>query len=1152
MRYLYLLLFTSIFLFKSEAQVDTSFWFVAPDVPSALTNNPIELRLASYSQSCTIRVRQPANPAGVNLTFTLAANSVTNVVLTPSIAAVLSGPANTITAKGVYISSSDKISAYYTVGSGNNREMMSLKGRRALGVDFYTPFPNNLQTLTTGTVVGDIAFDVVATQTGVTTILITPKANCIGRAKNVTFARNLNYGETFSTRDLGTVNPTEMAGSIISADKQIAVTISGSLGNSTVCPTFYTDQITNSSELGKDYVIHRGNNTTDIAYILAPVNSTSLTVTSGTTTNWLINSGETFTVNTSAAPLSFIQADKPIYVLHTSGFGCKLGGAQVTPAYCAGSYTTAFTRISSDSMFLNIYIRSGFQNSFTLTANAVNIPVSAASFSAVPGSAGNLVGARILFSTAQIPVGAYCVLRNSKDVFGSSVHNGSTPGGSAYAYTTEFGTSSFVYANSVPTATICSNTTFTLNGQVGGGPIAGVWSTNGYGSFGSGPTTLTNNVYTPSLLDTVNKPIKIVLTSVGFCPNKSDTLKLWVLQGPIVNSGVNQTKCSNNATVQLNGSVIGASSQGSWTAVAPANGTFANSSSLSTTYFPSNTDTALSVINIVLSSINNGICLAAKDTIKVFMQKAPIVDAAPTSSIVKCSNNSTVNLSGYISNNIVTGIWSSNGTGVFVPNNISLTNNYIPSLLDITNSPVKLKLTTPPSALCKDVSDSVLVYFTSPASISAGVDLNSCKNNPSVPLNAIITGTSSSTGSWSGGTGTFVPNNSVLNPTYVATPAETTAGFVILTVVTTSNGLCASSQDQIRIDFRDKPTANFSSNTVCLNQPTQYTDLSVNTSGLGSLNSWNWNFGNGNNSSNTNPAVTYTAPGTFTTTLIVGNTFNCFDTISRPVTVFPLPNVKFEFSRSCVGSAQNICFVDSSTVIAPSTIPNTGYYWDFGGVGFSITKDTCYGFPTEGLYTITHQVTTIHGCTSSLTKTLNITPRPKARFIKIQSNGVGLETIVQFVDSSANAVAWYWDFGNGATSNNQNPSTIYTSNGTYTVTQTVYDQFGCSSTYSLIVLVLNVVEDVTELIPNIITPNNDGKNDLWRLDFIDRFYPNAQIEIFNRWGESIFKSTGYSNAWDGTYRQKEKELPVGVYFYTINLNDPNKPDIIKGTITLIR
>ncbi len=114
---------------------------------------------------------------------------------------------------------------------------------------------------------------------------------------------------------------------------------------------------------------------------------------------------------------------------------------------------------------------------------------------------------------------------------------------------------------------------------------------------------------------------------------------------------------------------------------------------------------------------------------------------------------------------------------------------------------------------------------------------------------------------------------------------------------------------------------------------------------------------------------------------------------------------------------------------------------------------------------------------------------------------------------------------------------------------TVTDYFGCPSSYSLEVKIATIVTEITKLVPNVITPNNDGKNDVWRLDFIDIYFPNSEIEIFNRWGEKIFRSVGYSNAWDGSY--KGEALPVGAYFYTINLNDGETP-IIKGTVTLVK
>ncbi|MDO8998923.1 MAG: PKD domain-containing protein [Bacteroidota bacterium] len=1160
-----LIVFFSLFIIKSNAQLDTSFWFVAPDISATMGESPIELHIQTHSQAATVYVRQPANiPTGVNLTLSIPANTINVSNLTASITAVESSPSNTVSNKGIYISSNSNISVYYTIGSGANKEMISLKGQRAKGTDFYTPFPNTILTATLAD--GGVGFDVVATQTGVTTILITPRAACVGRAKNVTFARTLTQGQTFSMKDNNAVNPSELAGSIISADQPIAVTIGGSIRTSTaLCPSYFADQITTSSNLGKEHVIMKGSGTSDVAYILATVNSTSLTITTGTgTINWLINTGETYSVN--IASLTYIATDKPVYITQVSGYGCKLSGAQVAPAYCAGSYTTAFTRLSSDSLNLNIVTRTGFQNTFTLTSNGSPVAISPASFTTVPGSVGNLVAARIYFPIASIPVGSHNVLKNQNDIFGLGVHNGGTIGGSAYAYASEFGANPFVIASSVPTATICSNTSITLNGQIGGGPINGIWTLNGFGTLSGGPNQIINNIYTPNQIDTSlaitptpTPPVsgglvKFVLTSTGICPNKSDTFRVYVKQQPIVTAGTNSIICSNSPTVNLGGNVFGASTQGVWSVQAPGNGTFTPSvNTFSPSYFLSNTDTALNQLKFVLTSTNNGLCNAVSNTVTVLINHAPIVKASSVNPILKCANNSTVFLNGTVSGTTTsTGMWSTTGSGIFVPNQFALLCNYIPSNADILAGNIWLKLVSTNNLQCKAVADSVNVIFTQPVTVSAGVDLNSCKNNPTVPLNVVITGTASTTGIWYGGAGTFTSTNTSLTPTYIATPGETAAGFVILTFSTTNNGICIGVSDQVKIDFRDKPTANFIVNTVCLNNTTVFTDQSVNTSGIGSLNTWQWQMGDGGTSSAVNPIYTYTAAGNYTTQLVVSNTFNCYDTIYRPVTVYALPTASMLISRSCTGSAQLISFTDMSSIPAPASIPATGYYWDFGGFGFSYSKDTSLVFPAEGIYNITHEITSNNGCKSTITQSVNITPRPIAKFLYINNSALSLGANIAFIDSSKSAVSWSWDFGNGLTSNLQNPTTNYLSNGTYTVSLTVTDQFGCTSSYSAIVKISNIAAEITQLIPNMITPNNDGKNDVWRLDFINVFYKTAEINIYNRWGDLLFSSIGYSNAWDGTYKESGNPLPVGVYFYTINLNDPSDTKIYKGTVTILK
>jgi len=82
-------------------------------------------------------------------------------------------------------------------------------------------------------------------------------------------------------------------------------------------------------------------------------------------------------------------------------------------------------------------------------------------------------------------------------------------------------------------------------------------------------------------------------------------------------------------------------------------------------------------------------------------------------------------------------------------------------------------------------------------------------------------------------------------------------------------------------------------------------------------------------------------------------------------------------------------------------------------------------------------------------------------------------------------------------------------------------------------------------IPNTITPNGDGINDVWIIDNIE-FYPNNEVEIFNRNGSSIFKSTNYNNNWGGQYNGQD--LPATTYYYIIDLGSK----ILNGDLSIIR
>ena len=86
-------------------------------------------------------------------------------------------------------------------------------------------------------------------------------------------------------------------------------------------------------------------------------------------------------------------------------------------------------------------------------------------------------------------------------------------------------------------------------------------------------------------------------------------------------------------------------------------------------------------------------------------------------------------------------------------------------------------------------------------------------------------------------------------------------------------------------------------------------------------------------------------------------------------------------------------------------------------------------------------------------------------------------------------------------------------------------------------------------IPNVFTPNGDGKNDVFHLESIG--VRDFAIEIFNRWGELVFESNDQYFQWDGNNKQG-KECPAGVYYYVGQVSHPQDTRQLHGFVTLIR
>ncbi len=86
------------------------------------------------------------------------------------------------------------------------------------------------------------------------------------------------------------------------------------------------------------------------------------------------------------------------------------------------------------------------------------------------------------------------------------------------------------------------------------------------------------------------------------------------------------------------------------------------------------------------------------------------------------------------------------------------------------------------------------------------------------------------------------------------------------------------------------------------------------------------------------------------------------------------------------------------------------------------------------------------------------------------------------------------------------------------------------------------------IVPNTFTPNADGINDLWEIKNIEQL-PGCVVDVFNRYGQKVFTSVGYSTPWDGKAKGGN-DVPPGVYYYTVDPRD--KTGVVSGSVTVIR
>jgi len=391
-----------------------------------------------------------------------------------------------------------------------------------------------------------------------------------------------------------------------------------------------------------------------------------------------------------------------------------------------------------------------------------------------------------------------------------------------------------------------------LAGSAGNG--SGTWSGGAgiYAPSASDPWAR----YTPTANEIAAGGVTLTYTVVptsGPCAPASDAMRITIRPAATVNAGADLTSCASSPQVTLAGLVGGGASGGAWSG---GEGVFTpGPSALNATYLPSAAEIAAGGVTLTLSTNDPaGACPAVSDGVRITIQPSAVANAG--ADITVCASSPQAQLAGAVSGSGTTGTWNG-GAGSFNPNRNALNAIYTPSAGEIAAGSATLTLVTnDPTGPCGTASDQVHVSILPTATANAGADVTVCANSPQASLGGSVGGGATS-GSWSGGSGSFNPNRNTLNAIYTPSAGEIAAGRVTLMLVSNDPaGPCGVASDTMSVVIQPAATANAGSDArVCASSPQVVLAGSVG----GSATSGTWNGGAGAFSPNrTTLNATYT------------------------------------------------------------------------------------------------------------------------------------------------------------------------------------------------------------------------------------------------------------------------------------------------------
>ncbi|WP_306643254.1 PKD domain-containing protein [Sanyastnella coralliicola] len=312
---------------------------------------------------------------------------------------------------------------------------------------------------------------------------------------------------------------------------------------------------------------------------------------------------------------------------------------------------------------------------------------------------------------------------------------------------------------------------------------------------------------------------------------------------------------------------------------------------------------------------------------------------------------------------------------------------------------------------------------------------------------------------------------------------------------------------------------------------------------------YEWDFAPFGNSDLAEPEITFDQIGTWDVTLTASNAYGCETSETEPFIVHPAPTASYTANPTwgCIDLPVSFTNESDGTII--------DYQWTFGDGGVSTLPNPTHTYSDDGYFDVQLIVTTDQGCVDTMfvDNQVQAYPLPIADFTFSPEETTIYSPEIDFVDQSFDPFSWFWDFGDGYLSSEQNPSHIYELPGVYLIELTVQNIYGCEDRA---VGQVTIDDQFNIYVPNAFTPDGDNVNDVFRPEIVGEgmvdFY---ELLIFDRWGMVVFETNDMDAVWLGDFRDGgEYYVQTDTYIWQVKyrLKGAEESEIVTGHVNLIR